>query len=237
MRINQFIAHAGICARRAADQLIKAKKIHLNGTPLTDLSYQVQPDDIITYQGKILKVEKKHYLILNKPEKYLTTVTDPYGKPTVMDLIKLPYKARIYPVGRLDFLTTGLLILTNDGPLASKLAHPSQGVTKTYQVTLDRALAPADQKTIAQGVRLPDGPVPVDDFRMITPNTLSISIHIGRNRVVRRLFKHFSYDVTQLKRTHYGPLTLKNLKEGQWRTLSKQEVKQLQHLTQKAFKK
>lgn len=232
MHINQFIAHAGVCARRRANQLIKDGKIAVNGDLIRDLSYRVQPDDIVTYQGKVLRPEGKRYILLHKPAHYLTTVYDPQGRRTVMALLEEEDSTRVYPVGRLDYLTTGLLILTNDGYLASKLAHPSRGVQKRYEVTLDRPLHSLHFKQVKQGVRLRDGVVPVDGLRMLHKrDKVEITLHVGRNRIIRRLFASLGYEVVQLMRTGYADLTLKGLAEGKWRFLSKEEVKHLREVT------
>ena len=232
MRINRFIAHAGVCARRTADKLVREGKIMINGKVHTELGYQVQPGDVVSYEGKVLEAEKKHYLILHKPAKYLTSVYDPLARPIVVDLIDLPEHARIYPVGRLDYLTTGLLILTNDGTLAKRLAHPSQGVVKKYEVTLDKPLTQLHAKQISKGrVVLRDGPVPVDAFEMVSKTQVSLSLHIGRNRIIRRLFAYLGYHVTQLTRTGYAHLTLQGLPQGKWRYLTEREVKELKKLT------
>lgn len=230
MRINQFIAHAGVCARRAAEKLIQQGKIKVNGRIVKDLHYDVQPDDWVTYQGKRLKPEKKYYILLHKPNKCVTTLHDPEGRPTVTQRLDLPSQVRVYPVGRLDYLTTGLLILTNDGVLANRLAHPSKEVIKTYKVTLDKALSVTHKDQIRQGIVLEDGFVPIDDLKMLGKKSLSIAIHIGRNRIIRRLFKHLGYHVTQLARTRYANLTLEGLEEGAWRLLTTQEVKRLQKM-------
>lgn len=231
MRINQFIAHAGICARRASEKLIREGKIIINGAVCSDLAYQVQLDDRVVYQGKTLQKEHKQYLLLHKPAKYLTTVRDPHGRPTIMELLDLKGRGRLYPVGRLDCMTTGLLIVTNDGRLADRLSHPSQGVIKHYEVTLDKVLLPADLQAIRKGVLLEDGPLSIDGLKLLSPQKVSLALHLGRNRIIRRLFRHFGYYVKKLTRTKYAQLTLKGLGEGEWRPLTLQEVQQLRDLT------
>ena len=179
MRINQFIAHAGVCARRAADKLVKGGKISINGRIHTDVTYQVQAEDMVTYQGKVLQPQQKRYLLLHKPAGYVTTLHDPQGRRTVMDLVgRQQDNIRLYPVGRLDYMTTGLLILTNDGTLADQLAHPSQGVSKTYEVTTDRRITHHDLAKIRQGVTLSDGPVPIDALKRLSQRKVALSIHI-----------------------------------------------------------
>lgn len=233
MHINQFIAHAGICSRRKADDLIRKGKIFVNGESLNDVTYRVQNDDVIVYNKEVLTIERKHYILLHKPMRYLTTVRDEQGRPTVMTLLNMKNKIRIYPVGRLDYMTTGLLILTNDGPLAHKLAHPSSGVQKKYHVTLDRPLSTIYTKKIIHGVVLDDGPVHVDSFKILNKkkDQVEIILHIGRNRIIRRLFTKLGYQVTQLKRIGYANLTLENLSEGKSRPLTLSEIEALQKNT------
>lgn len=232
MRINRFIAHSGICARRAAEGLVRNGKILINGEVCRDLTYQVLPDDVVTYQGRVLEVEEKRYVLLNKPPRYVTTVHDPQGRPTVMHLVDPKEKVRLYPVGRLDYLTTGLLLLTNDGGLATKLSHPSKEIRKTYEVVINRSLTLFDEKKIRRGVWLYDGPVPIDDFKCITRKKIVLTIHIGRNRIIRRLFKHLGYSVRELRRTHYADLTLEGLAEGSWRWLTRKEIKKIKSQTE-----
>ena len=237
MRINQFIAHAGVCARRAAESLILQGKITINEKIVTDLAYRVKPDDLVKYKNNILQIKKKYYILLYKPRKYVTTVHDPEQRATVLDLVKLPYPTRIYPVGRLDYLTTGLLILTNDGALTEYLSHPSHGILKTYEVRLNKPILPKDLIQIKEGVLLEDGPVPIHALSQQEKNKVTLTIHIGRNRIIRRLFQHLGYHVTQLTRTKYAHLTLKGLTQGQWRYLTAQELKKLKNISQKLLHK
>lgn len=224
MHINQFIAHAGVCARRAAEKLVKAGKISINGRVHTDVTYHVQPEDKVTYQGKVLRPQPKKYLLLHKPVGYVTTLHDPQGRRTVMDLLDSQDHIRLYPVGRLDYMTKGLLIFTNDGFLADQLAHPSQGVSKRYEVTTKKEITNDDFEKIEQGVTLSDGPVRVDTLKRLSKRKVSLSIHMGRNRIIRRLFKHLGHHITQLTRTHYAHLSLEGITEGKWRWMTTQEV-------------
>jgi len=226
LRLNQFIAHAGVCSRREADGLIKAGKIILNGQKVTDLGIKVSPTDKVTYQGKVLKPQRFIYLLLNKPKDFITTTSDPQERKTVMQLVKKACPERIYPVGRLDRNTTGLLLFTNDGSLAEKLAHPSHQVRKIYQVDLDKPISKEDFQKLADGVELEDGPARPDDMAVLTPDrrTLGLELHIGKNRVVRRIFETLGYDVEKLDRVGYAGLTKRDLPRGKWRFLKPREV-------------
>jgi 23S rRNA pseudouridine2605 synthase len=235
-RLNKFISNAGICARREADKLIQAGYITVNNHKVVTLGYRVKTDDIVRYQNKILQADKFVYILLNKPKDCITTVKDPQGRTTVLDLVKKAYAGRVYPVGRLDRHTTGLLILTNDGDLSQQLAHPSKGIKKLYQVDLDRPLQATDLDAIQAGVILEDGLVQVDQVAISTTDQKSVGIelHIGRNRIVRRLFEHLGYKVMKLDRAMYANLTKQNLPRGKWRLLKPQEVRQLKYLASKA---
>ena len=227
IRLNRFIAHAGICSRREADKLIEDGMVTVNGEVVTEMGHKVNPTDEVKYAGEKLKAEKPVYLLMNKPKGFITTVEDEKARKTVMDLIGDACKERIYPVGRLDRATTGTLLFTNDGDLAKKLMHPSNGAPKIYLATLDKPLSPADLEAIKEGVTLNDGLVPVDKIEM--PNAdnhtlVGIEIHLGRNRIVRRLFEHLGYEVTKLDRTSFAGLTKKQLNRGQFRFLSEKEV-------------
>ncbi|MBT6234328.1 MAG: pseudouridine synthase [Flavobacteriales bacterium] len=227
IRLNRFIAHAGICSRREADKLIEDGMVTVNGVVVTEMGHKVNPTDEVKYAGEKLKAEKPVYLLMNKPKGFITTVEDEKARKTVMDLIGDACKERIYPVGRLDRATTGTLLFTNDGDLAKKLMHPSNGAPKIYLATLDKPLSPADLEAIKEGVTLNDGLVPVDKIEM--PNAdnhtlVGIEIHLGRNRIVRRLFEHLGYEVTKLDRTSFAGLTKKQLNRGQFRFLSEKEV-------------
>ncbi len=226
VRLNKFIANAGICSRRDAEALITNGKITINGKVVTELGTRVTPKDKVRYQGKTLRGEAPVYVLLNKPKDYITTMDDPQGRKTVMSLVKRATNSRIYPVGRLDRNTTGLLMFTNDGELAKKLTHPSFQIKKIYQVTLNKPLAKNDLDTIRSGVVLEDGPAKVDDIQVLSKDKsiLGLEIHIGRNRIVRRIFEHLGYDVTQLDRVMFGPLTKNDLPRGKWRYIEDKEL-------------
>jgi 23S rRNA pseudouridine2605 synthase len=230
IRLNRFIANSGVCSRREADELITMGLISVNGKTISELGYKVNPGDEVRYENRILKAEKPVYILLNKPKGYLTTTDDPQERNTVMQLIGNNVKERIYPVGRLDRNTTGLLLLTNDGELADKLMHPSYNVKKIYKVELDRPLQRADFETILQGVRLEEGRAMVDDLAILDDGkTIGIELHIGWNRVVRRIFESLNYEVIKLDRSVYAGLDKKDLSRGQWRFLTKEEIIRLKH--------
>ena len=200
-RLNKYIANAGVCSRREADQLISAGKIKVNGTVNTTLGYLVQPRDKVVYQGKVLRAEKLVYVLLNKPKDYITTTSDPESRKTVMELVKKACTERIFPVGRLDRNTTGLLLFTNDGDLAKKLSHPSHEVRKLYQVQLDKPLTRKDFEDIQKGLTLEDGLVEIDALAIVSSDKkeIGLELHSGRNRVVRRIIR-----VTRLRRSTVG---------------------------------
>ena len=231
IRLNKFISHAGVCSRREADALIQAGHITVNGQPITTLGHQVAPNDIVKYRNKPLSPHRRVYVLLNKPKDCITTAKDPQGRRTVLDLTRQACPERIYPVGRLDRQTTGLLLLTNDGDLAKKLAHPASNVKKLYHVTLDRPISAADFARLQAGVTLEDGVVHIDQLAIVEKDrkSLGMEIHMGRNRVIRRLFEHLHYTVLKLDRVMYAHLTKKNLPRGQWRFLTTQEVRHLKH--------
>ena len=235
MRLNKYIAHAGVCSRRKAADLVKEGKIKVNGMTEENPSYMVQPSDQVEYLGKILKPEtNKVYLLLNKPKNYVTTVSDEKGRKTVMDLVAKKVKERIFPVGRLDRATTGLLLLTNDGDLAKKLSHPSHEVIKCYQVTTDKDVSEKHIHEIRQGLTLDDGLAPVDGVDYVKgeeKNVIGIKLHIGRNRIVRRIFESLGYHVVKLDRTFYAGLTKKDLPRGWSRHLTDKEVIMLKHFS------
>ena len=232
IRLNKYIANAGVCSRREADKLIVAGEIAVNGKIINELGYKVRPTDKVKYKGKVLSREKYVYVLLNKPKDFITTTDDPENRQTVMQLVAKACTERIYPVGRLDRNTTGLLLFTNDGDLAKKLSHPSHNVKKIYQVELDRSLNKEDFLKISEGLTLEDGPVKVDDFAVLSDDrkTIGIEIHLGRNRIVRRLFEHLNYEVIKLDRVVYAGLTKKDLKRGNWRYLTQKEVIKLKYL-------
>ena len=226
LRLNRYIANAGICSRREADTLIAAGEIKVNGEVVTEMGYKVQPEDTVQYGKTNLSREKSVYVLLNKPKDFITTTEDPEGRRTVMELVASASKERIFPVGRLDRNTTGLLLFTNDGEVAQKLSHPSHKNKKIYQVELSQPLAEEDLRKIAEGIELEDGKAVVDDVAVVAGNAhfVGIEIHIGRNRIVRRIFEHLGYEVVALDRVQYAGLTKKDLPRGKWRFLSEQEV-------------
>lgn len=232
IRLNKFIANSGVCSRREADNLITLGLISVNGVTITELGYKVNPTDEVRHEGKVLRREKPVYILMNKPKGFLTTTADPEERNTVMHLISNLVKERVYPVGRLDRNTTGLLLLTNDGDLAEKLMHPSYNVKKIYKVDLDRPLTKNDAQRIIDGVRLEEGVAMVDDLAIISEDrkTVGLEIHIGWNRVVRRIFESLEYEVVKLDRSVYAGLTKKDLGRGEWRFLKKEELVILKHL-------
>ncbi|WP_207433740.1 pseudouridine synthase [Sabulibacter ruber] len=231
LRLNRYIANAGICSRREADELIAAGEIKVNGQVVTEMGYKVGPTDTVQYGRKILNREKTVYVLLNKPKDFLTTTEDPEGRKTVMELVKNASKERLFPVGRLDRNTTGLLLFTNDGELAQKLTHPSNKVSKIYQVELDKPITQEHVKQIQEGLELEDGRADVDDIALLGESNkfLGIEIHIGRNRIVRRIFEHLGYEVVALDRVQYAGLTKKDLPRGNWRYLTEKEVVRLKY--------
>jgi 23S rRNA pseudouridine2605 synthase len=232
IRLNKFIANAGICSRREADQHIADGKVKVNNKVVTELGFKVKPMDDVAFEGKPIKREKLVYVLLNKPKGFITTMDDPKGRKTVMDLVSAAGDERIYPVGRLDRNTTGLLLFTNDGELAKKLTHPKHKIKKIYQVELDKSITEEDFLKIEEGVTLEDGEVKVDKLALLTPDARSIGMEIrmGRNRIVRRTFEHLGYDVVKLDRTTFAGLTKKDLARGKWRFLKEKEVINLKHL-------
>ena len=229
IRLNRFIANAGICSRREADDIIKAGEISVNGEVVTEMGHQVQPGDVVKMGNKKLSREKMVYVLINKPKDFITTTEDPDDRKTVMDLVKNACEERIYPVGRLDRNTTGLLLLTNDGELADKLTHPSNEIEKLYQVELDKPLTVEHQEQILKGITLEDGEFKADEVGIVTPDNMviGIKIHSGRNRIVRRLFESLGYDVLKLDRTTFAGLNKKDLPRGSWRFLTEKEVVKL----------
>ncbi len=228
MRLNRYIAHCGICGRREADLLIQNGDVQVNGQVVQTLGIKVTPGvDTVQYRGKKILPEKKVYLLYNKPKNEITTAKDPRGRNTVMDSLSKVSKERIFPVGRLDRNTTGLLLLTNDGDLAKKLTHPSYKVRKVYKVKLDKPVVPEHLEELLEGVALEDGPAKVDKIAYIEGSEnrqIGLEIHIGRNRVVRRMFESLGYKVLTLDRTMLGHLTKKNLPRGKWRWLTDKEI-------------
>jgi len=226
IRLNRFIANAGVCSRREADTLIRDGKIKVNGEVVREMGYKVRKKDKVVFQGRQLKSETHQYVLLNKPKGFVTTVKDPHAKHTVMELVDKACDERIYPVGRLDKDTTGLLLFTNDGETAKKLTHPSHKVRKIYQVELDKPITKTDFEKIISGLELEDGLAPVSELAIIGEDSrnLGIEVHIGRNRIVRRIFLHLGYKVKKLDRVMFGNLTKKNLPRGKYRHLGPKEV-------------
>lgn len=227
IRLNRYIANSGVCSRREADTLIQAGVVTVNGEVVTELGTKVNPlTDEVRFNGERLKGEEKVYIVMNKPAGYVTTAGDPHADRTVMDLLK-DCKIRVYPVGRLDKATTGVLMFTNDGEMAERLTHPSYDKKKIYQVGLDRALSQEDHDAILAGIALTDGPVAADELEYIDEadhRKLGIEIHSGKNRIVRRIFESLGYTVKTLDRVYFAGLTKRGLKKGEWRYLSEGEV-------------
>ena len=237
-RLNKYIANAGICSRREADDMISAGVISVNGKVVTEMGYKVQRGDEVKYNKSTLKSESMVYVLLNKPKDFITTTDDPEDRKTVMGLISKACKERIYPVGRLDRNTTGVLLFTNDGDLARKLTHPSFQVQKIYQVELDRSLKSTDLKEISDGLKLEDGAIKVDDIVYAgageEKNVIGVELHSGKNRIVRRIFESLTYEVKKLDRVVFAGLTKKDLPRGRWRFLTELEVASLKMMTSKS---
>lgn len=230
IRLNRYIANAGICSRREADDLISAGVISINGEVVTELGTKVTPGDEVRFHDRVLRTERMVYVLLNKPKDYITTTDDPDDRKTVMNLVHDACKERIFPVGRLDRNTTGLLLLTNDGELTRKLTHPSSNIAKVYQVELDKNLTLADMKQASDGVELDDGEVRFDNIEYASPDDkkiVGVELHSGKNRIVRRIFEALGYDVKKLDRTVFAGLTKKDLPRGRWRFLTELEVNAL----------
>ena len=234
MPLNKYLAHCGISSRRDAVSLITEGKVKVNNKPVIEPGYKVQPTDEVVYAGKRIFVTKNlQYILLNKPKDYISTTDDPQGRKTVLQLIGGATQERVYPIGRLDRNTSGVLLLTNDGDLTQKLSHPSFEVTKIYEVKLDKPLTKADFEQILKGLTLEDGQVFVDGLAFADSkdkSIIGIEIHSGRNRIVRRIFEHLGYDVKGLDRVMYAGLTKKNVERGKWRHLSEKEVRLLKYL-------
>ncbi len=232
LRLNRYISNAGICSRREADELIESGQITVNGKVVTEMGYKVKRSDTIKYGKKVLNPERMVYLLINKPKDYITTTDDPEERKTVMDLVEGACEERIYPVGRLDRNTTGLLLLTNDGELAEKLTHPSGNIRKVYQAELDKPITTEDFEAMKAGFELEDGFIKPDDIGIVTPDAMvvGLEIHSGKNRIVRRMFENFGYEVKKLDRTVFAGLNKKDLPRGKWRFLSEKEVVKLKFL-------
>ncbi|TAF31486.1 MAG: rRNA pseudouridine synthase, partial [Cytophagales bacterium] len=235
IRLNRYLAQAGIASRREADELIRNGQVTVNDEIIREMGYKVQSGDQVHFKGKLVSPEKLVYLLLNKPKDYITTTEDPHERHTVMELVEGACKERIYPVGRLDRDTTGLLLFTNDGELAKKLTHPSHQVKKIYRIELDKGIKEEDFKAINEGITLEDGPIKPDALALLTEDArqLGIEIHEGRNRIVRRIFESFGYDVVRLDRTVYAGLTKENIPRGQYRFLNDREITRLKYFTGK----
>ncbi len=225
-RLNKFIANAGVCSRREADNLIAEGQVKVNGKVVKEMGFKVKKTDKVVYKGRTLKSQPHQYVLLNKPRGFITTTNDPQERKTVMSLVEKACNERIYPVGRLDRETSGLLLFTNDGETAKKLTHPSHRVKKIYQVELDRPITKEDFNAVLEGIELEDGAAPVNELAIIgnDSSVLGIEIHIGRNRIVRRIFEHLGYEVKKLDRVMFGSLTKKNLPRGKFRHLSPKEI-------------
>lgn len=233
IRLNKYIANSGICSRREADDLITQGLVEVNGKVVTEMGYQVQKSDKVVFDGQNITPEKPVYILLNKPKGYISTTKDDKARKTVMDLVANASPYRVFPVGRLDRSTTGVILLTNDGHMTKKLTHPSFDAKKIYHVTLDKKLTSEDMKLIAEGIRLEEGIATVDQISFIEGkprNEIGIEIHIGWNRVIRRIFQRLGYEVEALDRVMFAGLTKKNIKRGHWRILSELEVNNLKML-------
>lgn len=241
MPLNKFIAHSGISGRREAAELVKSGHVTVNGDTILEPGYKVQYKDVVRLKGKVLQLQVTPvYILLNKPKDYICTASDPEGRKTVLDIIKNATTQRMFPVGRLDRNTTGVLILTNDGDLAQKLTHPSYEIKKIYEVTLDKPVTKADLEAIAAGMELEDGFIAADAVSYLSntaKNVVGIEIHSGRNRIVRRIFEHLGYDVRHLDRVMFANLTKKNVDRGKWRFLSEKEVRLLKFLNKSFTRK
>lgn len=231
IRLNKFISASGICSRRDADKLIEAGEIKINDKIIKEFGYKVKKGDKVQYKGKEIQPEKNVYVLLNKPKGFITTTNDPRDRKTVMELVKKACDERIYPVGRLDRQTTGLLLFTNDGDFAQQLAHPSKAVPKLYEIVLDKGLSKNDFESILLGTELEDGILKVDELAIVSEDNthVGVKIHSGKNRVIRRLFESYGYLVQKLDRVMYAGLDKKNLPRGKWRFLSDKEVIRLKY--------
>lgn len=229
IRLNRFVAQSGLCSRREADDFITAGLVSVNGVVVTELGTKVKPTDEVRFNDERIRGEKNVYLILNKPKGYVTTLEDEHANKTVMELVKDACKERIYPVGRLDKNSLGLLLFTNDGDITRQLTHPSNKKKKIYEVELDKPLTRADFDALADGITLEDGDAFFDEISYLKDDkkSVGVEIHSGRNRIVRRMFEHLGYSVTKLDRVYYAGLTKKNLKRGAWRFLTDDEVNRL----------
>lgn len=232
IRLNKYIANSGVCSRREADTYIEHGSVTINGKLVTQMGYKVQPTDVVRFDGSSINPEQKRYVLLNKPKNYITTMEDDRGRKTVMDLVSNATKERIYPVGRLDRNTTGLLLFTNDGDLAKKLTHPKHDVKKLYHASLDKKLSLKDLEKLRGDVSIEGRKVFIDAISYVdgeSKTEVGIEIHSGRNRIVRKIFEHVGYKVVKLDRVLFAGLTKKNIPRGRWRELTNQEVINLQN--------
>lgn len=232
IRLNKYIANSGVCSRREADTYIEHGSVTVNGKLVTEMGYKVQPTDVVRFDGSSISPEQKRYVLLNKPKNYITTMEDDRGRKTVMDLVANATNERIYPVGRLDRNTTGLLLFTNDGDLAKKLTHPKHNVKKLYHASLDQKLSLKDLEKLRGEVIIEGRKVFIDAVSYVqgeSKTEVGIEIHSGRNRIVRKIFEHVGYKVVKLDRVLFAGLTKKNLPRGRWRELTNQEVINLQN--------
>ena len=228
IRLNKYVADAGVCSRREADKLIGAGTVTVNGKVVTELGTKVSKKDKVIYGGQLLRREKMQYVLLNKPKDFITTTDDPQARKTVMHLVRNACKERIYPVGRLDRNTTGVLLFTNDGEMAKRLTHPKHNTRKLYHVELNKSVTKSDLEKIAAGIELDDGTIKVDDISYVkdseSKKEIGIQIHSGRNRIVRRIFESLGYEVAKLDRVVFAGLTKKDIPRGKWRHLSEKEI-------------
>ena len=229
IRLNKYIAASGVCSRRDADEMIKKGKIKVNGKLVTELGVKIELSDKVSINDKAISPERKVYILINKPKDYISTVDDPHAERTVIDLVRSATKERVYPVGRLDRNTTGVLLLTNDGDLTKKLTHPSSNKKKIYHVSLNKAVTKADIERIAEGIELSDGFIKADAINYVEGNKkeIGIELHSGRNRIVRRIFEHLEYRVVKLDRVYFAGLTKKSVSRGKWRFLTEKEISML----------
>lgn len=232
--LNSYIAQAGICSRRKAVEIIQSGKVRVNSIIITEPSYRVQPSDSVMYNGTIVAIKKKIYILLNKPKGYISTVSDEKGRKTILDLVDHMTSERLYPVGRLDRATTGLILLTNDGNFAQQLAHPKYNVAKVYCATLHKPVQMRHLEILAEGIQLEDGPIAVNRIEYLNQEGTKIEVEIssGRNKIVRRMFEHLGYEVTKLDRTQYSFLNKQNLMQGASRFLNQHEINALIKVTE-----
>ncbi len=233
MRLNKFLAHCGIASRRAADKLILQGLVEVNDVVVKEMGHKVKDGDVVKFKGNPIKpVDRLVYFLINKPKNVMCTVSDEKGRKSVIDLLANKVKERVYPVGRLDRNTTGLLLLTNDGELTKKLSHPRHKVPKVYHAVLDKPFSQRDFETLRNGITLEDGDIRPDSLHYVeggTKKDLELELHSGRNRIVRRIFEHLGYEVIKLDRVYYAGLTKKNLPRGRFRPLTKEEIRMLKH--------